>query len=146
MGIVADTTMAAGGRVVGIIPKALVENEWAHQDCTELHVVDTMHERKRMMAERADAFIALPGGIGTFEEFFEVWTWRQLGYHNKPIGLLNLNGYYDGLLAFLQSVVTHQFMGDWQMELISVDNQAPRLLAQLVQSAGLHYSVKGEAI
>jgi len=146
MGIVADTTMAAGGRVVGIIPKALVENEWAHQDCTELHVVDTMHERKRMMAERADAFIALPGGIGTFEEFFEVWTWRQLGYHNKPVGLLNLNGYYDGLLTFLHSVVTHQFMGDWQMELISVDNRAPRLLAQLVQSAGLHYSVKGEAI
>jgi uncharacterized protein (TIGR00730 family) len=146
MGIVADATMTAGGRVVGIIPKALVEKEWAHQDCTELHVVDTMHERKRMMAERADAFIALPGGIGTFEEFFEVWTWRQLGYHNKPVGLLNLNGYYDGLLTFLHSVVTHQFMGDWQMELISVDNQAPRLLTQLVQSAGLHYSVKGEAI
>ena len=146
MGIVADGTLEAGGRVVGIIPKALVENEWAHQDCTELHVVDTMHERKRMMAERADAFVALPGGIGTFEEFFEVWTWRQLGYHNKPVGLLNLNGYYDGLLMFLKSVVTHQFMGEWQMELISVDNQPPRLLTQLVQSAGLHYSVKGEAI
>ena len=146
MGIVADATLAAGGRVVGIIPRALVENEWAHQDCTELHVVDTMHERKRMMAERADAFVALPGGIGTFEEFFEVWTWRQLGYHNKPVGLLNLNGYYDGLLTFLKSVVSHQFMGDWQMELISVDNQAPRLLTQLVQSAGLHYSVQGEAI
>jgi uncharacterized protein (TIGR00730 family) len=146
MGIVADATLAAGGRVVGIIPKALEENEWAHQDCTELHVVDTMHERKRMMAERSDAFVALPGGIGTFEEFFEVWTWRQLGYHNKPVGLLNLNGYYDGLLTFLKSVVTHQFMGDWQMELISVDTQAPRLLTQLVQSAGLHYSVHGEAI
>jgi len=146
MGIVADATLASGGRVIGIIPKALVDNEWAHQDCTELHVVDTMHERKRMMAERADAFIALPGGIGTFEEFFEVWTWRQLGYHNKPVGLLNLNGYYDGLLAFLASVVNHQFMGDWQMELICVDNQAPRLLSELIQSAGLHYSVKGEAI
>ena len=146
MGIVADATLAAGGRVVGIIPKALVDNEWAHQDCTELHVVDTMHERKQMMAERADAFLAMPGGIGTFEEFFEIWTWRQLGYHNKPVGLLNLNGYYDCLLTFLQSAVTHQFMGNWQMELISVENQAPRLLVQLVQSAGLHYSVKGGAI
>jgi len=81
MGLVADATLAAGGRVVGIIPKALVEKEWAHHGCSELHVVDTMHERKRLMAERADAFLALPGGIGTFEEFFEVWTWRQLGYH-----------------------------------------------------------------
>ncbi|MDP1782436.1 MAG: TIGR00730 family Rossman fold protein, partial [Hydrogenophaga sp.] len=86
MGIVADATMAAGGRAVGIIPKALVEREWAHQGCTELHVVDNMHERKRMMADKADAFLALPGGIGTFEEFFEVWAWRQLGYHDKPVG------------------------------------------------------------
>ena len=76
MGLLADATLAAGGRVVGIIPKALVEREWAHKGCSELHVVDTMHERKRMMAERADAFLALPGGIGTFEEFFEVWIWR----------------------------------------------------------------------
>ena len=82
MGIVADATLAAGGRVVGVIPRALVEKEWAHTGCTELHVVETMHDRKRLMAERADAFIALPGGIGTFEEFYEVWTWRQLGYHN----------------------------------------------------------------
>jgi uncharacterized protein (TIGR00730 family) len=81
MGIVADATLASGGRVVGVIPKALVEKEWAHTGCTELHVVDTMHERKRIMAEHADAFLALPGGIGTLEEFFEVWTWRQLGYH-----------------------------------------------------------------
>ena len=146
MGIVADATLAAGGRVVGIIPQALVDKEWAHLNCTELHVVDTMHERKRMMAERADAFIALPGGIGTFEEFFEVWTWRQLGYHNKPVGLLNLNGYYDGLLTFLRSVVNHQFMGDWQMDLIAVEQQVPALLQTLVQSAGLHYHVKSEAL
>jgi uncharacterized protein (TIGR00730 family) len=99
MGIVADSTLQAGGRVVGVIPKALVEKEWAHHGCSELHVVDTMHERKRLMAERADAFVALPGGIGTFEEFFEVWTWRQLGYHDKPVGLLNVGGYYDGLHA-----------------------------------------------
>lgn len=146
MGIVADATLAAGGRVVGIIPKALVEKESAHPSCTELHIVETMHERKRMMAERADAFITLPGGIGTFEEFFEIWTWRQLEYHNKPVGLLNLNGYYDGLLTFLKGVIGHQFMGDWQMGLIQVDNQAPRLMAQLVQSAGLHFNVKGEAL
>ena len=146
MGIVADATLAAGGRVVGIIPQALVDKEWAHPHCTELHVVDTMHERKRMMAERADAFIALPGGIGTFEEFFEVWTWRQLGYHNKPVGLLNLNGYYDGLLTFLRSVVKHQFMGEWQMDLIAVDDHAPTLLEKLVQSAGLQYSVQSDAL
>ncbi|MDP2074218.1 TIGR00730 family Rossman fold protein, partial [Hydrogenophaga sp.] len=103
MGIVADATMAAGGQAVGIIPKALVEREWAHQGCTELHVVDNMHERKRMMADKADAFLALPGGIGTFEEFFEVWAWRQLGYHDKPVGLLNVEGYYDGLMAFMRT-------------------------------------------
>ena len=79
MGIVANATLAAGGRVVGVIPRALVEKEWAHTECTELHVVETMHERKQMMAQRADVFLTLPGGIGTFEEFFEVWTWRQLG-------------------------------------------------------------------
>ncbi len=146
MGIVADATLAAGGRVVGIIPQALVDKEWAHDRCTELHVVDTMHERKRMMAERADAFLALPGGIGTFEEFFEVWTWRQLGYHNKPVGLLNMNGYYDGLLAFMNSVVQHQFMGEWQMDLVTVDTQALTLLQTLVQAAGLQYSLQSHAL
>jgi len=137
MGIVADATLAAGGRVVGIIPKALVEKEWAHHGCTELHVVENMHERKRMMAERADAFLALPGGIGTLEELFEVWTWRQLGYHDKPIGLLNTAGYYDGLLAFLQHAVASQFLGDWQMGLVHVSAATQTLLGELVQSAGL---------
>ena len=137
MGVVADATLAAGGQVVGIIPRALVEKEWAHQGCTELHVVENMHDRKRMMAERADAFIALPGGIGTFEEFYEVWTWRQLGYHNKPIGLLNLNGYYDPMLLFLNNVVKHRFMDTWQMDLIQSDTDANRLLPGLIQAAGL---------
>ncbi len=137
MGIVADATLAAGGRVVGVIPKALVEKEWAHTGCTELHIVDTMHERKRIMAEHADAFLSLPGGIGTLEEFFEVWTWRQLGYHAKPVGLLNLNGYYDHLLAFLATSVTGGFMNDWQMDLIHVASDAEQLLQQLVQSAGV---------
>ena len=137
MGIVADATLAAGGRVVGVIPQALVEKEWAHSGCTELHIVETMHERKRIMAERADAFLALPGGIGTLEEFFEVWTWRQLGYHAKPVGLLDQNGYYAGLLAFLQSAVKSGFMSEWQMGLISVSGDATALLETLVQVAGL---------
>jgi len=137
MGITAQATLDAGGRVVGIIPKALVEKEWAKTNCTELHVVDTMHERKRLMAEHADAFLALPGGIGTFEEFFEVWTWRQLGYHDKPIGLLNEAGYYEGLLAFLRTGVEQQFMSSWQMDLIRVSDNALQLLPELVQSAGL---------
>ncbi len=137
MGIVATATLRAGGRVVGIIPQALVDAEAANHDCTELHIVDTMHERKRMMAERADAFIALPGGIGTFEELFEVWTWRQLGYHDKPIGLLNVDHYYDRLLEFLESTVQQQFLGDWQMKLIRTGTDPLRLLPELVQAAGL---------
>lgn len=137
MGTVAQATLEAGGRVVGVIPKALVEKEWANHSCSELHVVDNMHERKRLMAERADAFLALPGGIGTLEEFFEVWTWRQLGYHDKPIGLLNLAGFYDGLLQFLQNTVGQQFMGPWQIDLIRTDTDLKRLLPDLVQAAGL---------
>ena len=136
MGVMADAALAAGARVVGVIPKALVEKEWAKLDCTELHVVDNMHERKRMMAERADAFLALPGGIGTFEEFFEVWTWRQLGYHEKPVGLLNLEGYYDALLAFLQSSVRHGFMSDWQMDLVRIGAHVAPLLESLAEAAG----------
>ncbi len=135
MGSVADATLAAGGRVIGVIPKALVDKEHAHLGCTELYVVDTMHERKRIMAEHADAFVALPGGIGTFEELFEVWTWRQLGYHHKPIGLLNMNGYYESLLAFLQSSVTAGFMTDSLMSLINVDTRAEPLLEGLVLAA-----------
>ena len=146
MGMVADSTRAAGGRVVGIIPSALVEREWAHQGCDELHVVDTMHERKRMMMERADAFVALPGGIGTFEELFEAWTWRQLGYHNKPVGILNSQGYYDTLLRFMGQVVQDGFMADWQMDLVKVDEQAEALLQALVQAAGLSQALHPEKI
>ena len=135
MGVMANAALAAGGRVVGVIPHALAEKECAKLDCTELHVVDNMHERKRMMAERADAFLALPGGIGTFEEFFEVWTWRQLSYHDKPVGLLNLGGYYDALLAFLQSSVDHGFMSDWQMDLVRVGTDVSGMLQSLAESA-----------
>ena len=137
MGTVPQATLDAGGRVLGIIPKALVEKEWANHDCTELIVVDTMHERKRLMAEHANAFLALPGGIGTFEELFEVWTWRQLGYHDKPVGLLNIAGYYDGLMGFLQTSVEQQFMGEWQMGLMQTDTDTARLLPALIQGAGL---------
>lgn len=136
MGILADSTLDAGGRVIGVIPKALVEKEWAHQGCTELHIVDNMHDRKRIMADHADAFLTLPGGIGTFEEFFEVWTWRQLGYHHKPVGLLNLDGYYDGLLAFLATAVGTGFMSDKLMNLIQTGNDVVPLLPNLVSSAG----------
>lgn len=136
MGIVADSTRAAGGRVVGIIPSALVEREWAHEGCDELHVVDTMHVRKRMMMERADAFLALPGGIGTFEELFEVWAWRQLGYHDKPIGILNANGYYTRMMQFMQDVVREGFVGGWQMDLVQVAQEVAPLLQSLVQAAG----------
>ncbi len=137
MGTVADATLRAGGEVTGVIPRALVDRELAHTGCTELHIVDTMHERKRMMAERADVFLALPGGIGTFEELFEVWTWRQLGYHDKPIGILNVGGYYDGLLAFLQTSLQQQFLGTWQMGLVRTGTDATVLLPELVQAAGM---------
>lgn len=137
MGIVAAATQQAGGRVVGIIPSALAEKEHARDDCDEFYLVDNMHQRKHMMAERADAFLALPGGIGTFEEFFEVWTWRQLGYHDKPVGLLNIKGYYDNLLAFLSTSVQQGFMNAGQMQLISSGTQAESLLKSLVTEAGL---------
>ncbi|MBO9680733.1 MAG: TIGR00730 family Rossman fold protein [Acidovorax sp.] len=136
MGEVAEATRLAGGRVVGVIPQALVDKELANRACDELHIVQTMHERKAMMAERSDAFVALPGGIGTFEELFEVWTWRQLGYHDKPIGLLNVGGYYDGLLAFLGTSVASGFMGEWQMGLMQTGNEPEALLRGLVESAG----------
>ena len=137
MGIVAEATQAAGGRVVGIIPKALVDLEQANTHCDELHVVDTMHERKALMAERSDAFIALPGGIGTFEELFEVWTWRQLRYHDKAIGVLNVAGYYDALLVFLANSVNAGFMSDAQMTLFKTGTEVEPLMQAVVQAAGV---------
>jgi uncharacterized protein (TIGR00730 family) len=135
MGTVATATLEAGGRVVGVIPHALVEKEFAKRDCTELHVVDSMHDRKRMMAERAGAFLALAGGIGTFEELFEVWTWRQLGYHDKPVGILDTKGYYAGLLTFLRHSVQQGFMNEWQMQLVQVGTEPDALLRALVEGS-----------
>jgi len=136
MGTVAEATRVAGGRVVGVIPQALVDKELANQLCDELHIVTSMHERKAMMAERSDAFLALPGGIGTFEELFEVWTWRQLGYHDKPLGLLNVDGYYDGMQQFLRTSVDSGLMSDWQMGLLAWGSDVDALMRQLVQEAG----------
>jgi len=110
MGAVANAALDSGGRVVGIIPRSLWEKEIAHHGLTELQVVDSMHERKAAMAARSDAFIALPGGVGTLEEFFEVMTWSQLGFHHKPCGLLNVDGYYDGLAAFLDHAMGQGFL------------------------------------
>ena len=128
MGAVADQVLARGGRVIGVIPKALSQQEVAHAHLTELHVTATMHERKMLMAELADGFIAMPGGIGTLEELFEIWTWAQLGFHNKPIGLLNVAGYYDKLLDFLAHMHQEQFFKTQHRELLIVENSSSELL------------------
>lgn len=135
MGAVADAAMSAGGRVVGVIPQALMEREVGHRHLTELHVVQTMHERKLMMAERSDAFVALPGGIGTFEEIFEVWSWQQLGYHDKPVALLNVDRYYDRLLDFMDITHRRGFVSDAQHAALLVDDQPARLLDMLAVAA-----------
>ena len=142
MGCIARACQAAGGRVVGVMPQALVDREVANNNCDELIVVQTMHERKQIMADRADAFLALPGGIGTFEEFFEIWTWRQLGYHNKPVGLLNVNRYYDPLLQFIAHAVDSKFMDQKQMAMIKHQSDMATLLPELIQQAGFSAILK----
>ncbi len=135
MGEVANATLAAGGRVIGVIPESLKKLEVGHLGLHELHVVPTMHVRKQMMAERADAFIALPGGVGTLEELYEVWTWRQLGYHDQPIGLLNVNGYYDHLLRFMDHSVAEGFLSASQQSSVLVDTDPESLLLKLAAQA-----------
>ena len=110
MGVLADAVLAQDGRAIGVIPEKLVDRELAHQGLTDLHVVATMHERKAKMHELCDAYIALPGGIGTMEEFFEAVTWRQLGYHDKPIALLNVGGFYDGVMSFFKTMQRDDFL------------------------------------
>jgi len=130
MGAVANSILEAGGEAIGVIPKALALKEVAHDQLTQLHVVDSMHERKAMMAELADGFIALPGGWGTLEELFEMLTWAQLGFHRKPCGLLNIEGYYDGLIEFLNTAFEQQFVKEvYRPMLLTSDNPAD-LLAQ----------------
>jgi uncharacterized protein (TIGR00730 family) len=128
MGVVAGATLEAGGRVVGVMPKMLVDREIAHSGLAELHVVGSMHERKALMAKLSDGFVALPGGTGTLEEFFEVLTWAQLGEHAKPCGLLNVAGYYDGLLAFFDHMVARGFLSEEHRRLVIVEQDPAALL------------------
>lgn len=130
MGSVADAALSAGGQVVGVIPRALAESEISHQGLSELHLVETMHERKARMAQLADAFIALPGGAGTLEEIFEQWTWAQLGVHDKPCGFLNVKGYFDPLLEMIRRMTAQQFMWPEYASMLVVETEPERLLAQ----------------
>ena len=132
MGEVADAALAAGGQVIGVIPEKLALKEITHEGLTELFVVTSMHERKAKMAELADAFVVLPGGWGTFEEMFEVLTWLQLGYHRKPVGLLNVGGYYDGLLGFLDHAVESGFIKPADRRLLIDADDPESLLLRLV--------------
>jgi uncharacterized protein (TIGR00730 family) len=131
MGMIADSVMAAGGRAIGVIPELLVDKEIGHHGLTELHVVADMHERKKMMADLSDAFVALPGGAGTLEELFEVYTWAQLGYHRKPVGMLNIAGYYDPLIAMLEHTVREGFMRRAYFETLQIDSDATALISKL---------------
>ncbi len=133
MGVIADEVMRLGGSATGVIPKALLDKEIGHHGLTQLHVVKDMHERKAMMAELADGFIAMPGGIGTLEELFEVFTWSQLGFHDKPIGLLNVDGFYEGLIRFLQHVVNERFLRAEQASLL-IHEQNPEMLVERFRS------------
>ena len=128
MGLVADTVLQLGGRAVGVIPQALARKEVVHRHLTELHVTQSMHERKTMMAELSDGFIAMPGGIGTLEEIFEIWTWAQLGIHAKPCGLLNVAGYFDALTRFLDHATAEAFLKPSHRALLIVEQQPQALL------------------
>lgn len=131
MGVIADEVMRLGGEATGVIPKALMDKEVGHIGLTRLHIVKDMHERKALMADLSEGFIAMPGGIGTLEELFEVFTWSQLGLHDKPIGLLNVNGYYDGLIGFLKHVVAERFLKEEQASLLMHDAAPAKLVAAL---------------
>lgn len=131
MGVLADAALAAGARVIGVLPEHLSRREVAHTGLTELHIVASMHERKALMAARADAFIALPGGLGTLEELFEVLTWSQLGLHRKPCALLNVDGYFDPLIAFLDGAVARGFVQPRHRDMLLIDTDPARLLQRI---------------
>lgn len=131
MGVVADAALAAGGEVIGIIPQSLERAEIGHKGLTRLEVVDGMHARKARMAELADAFIALPGGLGTLEELFEVWTWGQLGYHAKPLGLLEVDGFYARLTDFLDHLVAERFVREQHRAILQLSASPAELLARM---------------
>jgi uncharacterized protein (TIGR00730 family) len=131
MGAVADAVLASGGEVIGVIPEVLARKEFAHYGLTDLKIVKSMHERKSLMEELSQGFIALPGGLGTLEELFEILTWSQLGLHQKPIGLLNIQGYFDQLIGFINHSVEQQFVKAEQRNMLLVDSQAELLLEQM---------------
>jgi uncharacterized protein (TIGR00730 family) len=133
MGAVADAVLAGGGKVIGVLPQVLVEREVAHRGLTELHVVSSMHERKMMMADSADAFIAMPGGLGTLEELFEVWTWAQLGLHQKPLGLFGPRTFFAPLLQYLDQLVVQKFVRAEHRQLVTLDED-PRALLEWLES------------
>lgn len=133
MGAVADAVLASGGDVIGVIPEALARKEVAHYGLTELRVVKSMHERKALMEELSQGFVALPGGLGTLEELFEILTWSQLGLHTKPIGLLNTKGYYDQLIGFLDHSVEEQFVKSTHRNMLVVDTQSDLLLESMAK-------------
>lgn len=135
MRILADASLEGGGKVIGVMPKALVAKEKAHQGLTELHVVGSMHERKALMAELADGFVALPGGAGTLDELFEIWTWGQLGLHGKPCGLLNTASYYTPLAAFLDRTVTEGFVKACHRDMLILADEAEDLLERFATYA-----------
>ncbi len=136
MGTIADTVIQRGGEVIGVIPQKLQALELAHTGCTELHVVNTMHERKQLMMDHADGFIAMPGGFGTLEELFEVVTWAQLNFHMKPVGILNVDGFYDDLLRFIQRAVDEHFVRDELRNLI-VHHDQPGTLIEYLRAANV---------
>jgi uncharacterized protein (TIGR00730 family) len=135
MGELADAVLDAGGRAIGVIPQQLVDREIAHGGLTELHVVENLHQRKALMAELADAFLTLPGGVGTMEELFEVWSWARLGLHSKPCGLLNVNGYFDSLRTLTDQMVTERFLEPVHRELLLIEEQPSVLLDRLTAHA-----------
>jgi uncharacterized protein (TIGR00730 family) len=141
MGMIADEVMRNGGKATGVIPQALMQREVGHHGLTELHVVKDMHERKAMMAELSDGFIAMPGGFGTLEELFEVTTWAQLGLHEKPIGLLNVNGFYDGLTSFASHLVAQGFVRPDHARLL-MHAPEPSALLDLLQDFAPTHQVK----
>ncbi len=131
MGVIADAALEHGGEVIGVIPRHLVEREVAHSGLSYLRVVDSMHQRKQSMADLSDAFIVLPGGLGTMEEFFEIWTWGQLGFHRKPIGLLDVDGYWQPMIAMLERMVSEGFVHPEHRKIVCIDTEVPGLLTQL---------------
>ena len=131
MGRLADTVVSEGGEAIGVIPQALVDREIAHLGLTDLHVVDTMHERKQRMADLSDAFVALPGGLGTLDELFEIYTWGQLGMHRKPIGLMNVEGYFDGLVGFLEHAVAERFVREDHRDMLIIEEEPTPMLERL---------------